>query len=378
MKRILAVVAVLCLFASACGNDDSPADGPATTEAPAPAPEPTEAPEPAATPEPTAAPEPAATPEPTAAPEPAATPEPTAAPEPTEAPEPAESMDTLAFGGDTTGGDVAERLSNAERDCAQEALGSDYELLEVTPLGSLREIDVETALLGCLTHDNLILVGTAIVDQRFGGWTPETSECVLEVYHSIPSVLYRNFGIEWDGPTPPPEAVTDTTRALYQCMNPVERTRWMLGLWNRMATTASDLSRDYVEMLTPNELACATEAVGEEVSEELLDQSPIQVWRAYPATHDCFSPGTMGNMFARFTANQIGGVADSSLQCMADFTAQRPDFIFAIANGPFSESFQENVDVIQFARDVFAFYGCLDTDERGRLQDAFLGGNRVE
>ena len=364
MKRILAVVAVLCLFAAACGNDDdSPADGSGDTEAPATAaPEPTEAPEPAAAPEPTEAPEPAAAPEPTEAPEPAAAPEP---------------MDTLAFGGDTTGGDVTERLTNDERDCAQEALGGDYELAAVTPLASLREIGVETALLGCLTHDNLILVGTAILEQRFGGRTPETNECVLEVYRSIPSVLYRNFGLEWDGPAPPPEAVTGTTRALYQCMNPLERTTWMLGMWNRMATTASDLSRDYVEMLTPNELECATEAVGEEASEELLNQSPIQVWRAYPATHDCFSPGTMGNMFARFTANQIGGVADSSLQCMAEFTAQRPEFIFAIANGPFTDSFQENVDATEFARDVFGFYGCLDADERGRLQDAFLTGTRV-
>lgn len=365
MKKMLVAMAFLCLLASACGNDDSTDNGSPATEISTTAPEPTEAPAPTEAPVP--APTEAPAPEPTEAP----------APEPTEAPEPAATLDAIVFDGDTTGGDVTERLTDAERDCAQDALGDDYGLLTVTPLASLHEIGVETDLLGCLTQENLILVGTAIIDQRLGGRTPETNECVLEVYRSIPSVLYRNFNLKWDGPTPPTEAVTNTTRDLYQCMNPLERTRWMLGMWNRMATTASDLSRDYVELLTPTEFACAGEAVGEEVSEDLLDQSPIQVWRAYPATHDCFSPGTMGNMFARFTANQIGGVADSSLQCMADFTAQRPDFIFAIANGPFSESFQENVDVIQFTRDVFTFYGCLDTEERGRLQDAFLGGNRV-
>ena len=50
MKRILAVVAVVCLLVSACGNDDSSKNGSAATEAPATAaPEPTEAPEPAST-----------------------------------------------------------------------------------------------------------------------------------------------------------------------------------------------------------------------------------------------------------------------------------------------------------------------------------------
>ena len=50
MKRILAVVAVVCLLVSACGNDDSSKNVSAATEAPATAaPEPTEAPEPTST-----------------------------------------------------------------------------------------------------------------------------------------------------------------------------------------------------------------------------------------------------------------------------------------------------------------------------------------
>lgn len=146
-------------------------------------------------------------------------------------------------------------------------------------------------------------------------------------------------------------------------------------MWDQMSATTSDLSRDYLDLLPASELACATETVGEEVSEELLGQRPVQVWRSYPAVHSCFSPATIGKLFARFTANQIGGVADSSLQCMEDFTAQRPGFVTTIANGPLADSFQENVDVSQFAVDVFAFYGCLETEKRSRLQSAFLGGN---
>lgn len=366
MKKLLAVIAAACLLASACGNDDdSPAEAPPATEAPAPA-----------TAEPTAAPEPAMTPEPTAAPEPASTPEPTAAPEPTQAAEeePPPSMDTLVFDSDTTGGDVAERLTDAESDCTQAALGDDYGLLAVTPLGSLREVGVETGLLGCLAHENLLLVATAVIDARFGGRTPETSECVREVYRSTPDALYRNFGLEWEGPSASPEEISNTIQSLYQCMNPRERAIWMLGMWDRMSAATPDRGSDYVELLTADEIACATEAVGEEAAEEVLGQRPVQVWRAYPAVHDCFPPATIGKLFAQFTANRIGGVADSSLQCLEDFTAQRPDFVIAIANGPSGESF-EDVDVSQFALDVFAFYGCLDTEERGRLQSAFLGDN---
>lgn len=79
MSRFLAIVAVVCLLVSACGNDDSTANGPAATEAPATAPEPTAAPEPD---------------------------------------QPAASIDTLVFDENTTGGDVTERLTNAERETA--------------------------------------------------------------------------------------------------------------------------------------------------------------------------------------------------------------------------------------------------------------------
>ena len=360
MRRLFAVIAVLCLLASACGNDDdSPADGPSATEAPA------------------AATEPAPTPEPTAAPEPASTPEPTAAPEPTQAAEeeePPPSMDTLVIDADTTGGDVLERLTDAERDCIEADLGDDYRLLAATPLGSVREVGVADGLFGCLDHENLLTVGTAATGLFFGGRTPETTECIREVYRSAPDVFYKIFDLEWDGPSSTPDEVSNTTQGIYQCMNPLERTSWMLYMWDRTAGVTTDTGSDYVELLTADEILCATEAVGEEAAEEVLGQRPVQVWRAYPAVQDCFPPATIGKLFAQFTANRIGGVADSSLQCLEDFTAQRPSFVIAIANGPSADSFAD-IDVSQFALDVFAFYGCLSADERGRLQSAFLGEN---
>ena len=359
MKKLFAVLAVICLLASACGNDDdSPAEAPPATAAPAPA-----------TPEPTAAPEPAMTPEPTAAPEPASTPEPTAAPEEEEPPP---SMDDLVIDADTTGGDVLEHLTDAERDCIEADLGDDYGLLAVTPLGSLREVGVADGLFGCLDHENLLTVGTATTGLFFGGRTPETTECVREVYSSTPDVFYKILGVEWDGPTSTPDEISQTTQGVYQCMNPLERTSWMLYMWDRMAAITPDTGSDYVELLTADEIACASEAVGEEAVEEVLEQRPLQVWRAYPAVQDCFSPGTMGKLFAQYLANQVGGITDSSFECVQNFAAQRPNFVLAIANGRMADSFEENVDVSQFAIDVFAFYGCLSAEERGVLQDVFL------
>ena len=303
------------------------------------------------------------------APEPAATPEPTEA---AEEEEPPPSLDTLVFDTDTTGGDVLERLTDDERDCTQTALGDEYGLLAATPLMSIRDVGVGPGLYGCLAHENLLTFGTAFISLRFGGQTSDTTECIREVYDSTPSVLYRIFGLEWEGGSASPEDFSSTTQNTFQCMTPRERTNWLLGLWNRLAASTADRGRNFVELLTADEIQCASEAVGEEASEEVLGQNPVQVWRSYPAAHDCFSPATKGKLFAHFTANQVGGITDSSLQCLEEFASQRPDFVDAIADGPAAASFEADADVSQFTIEAFAMYGCLTSEERGRLQDIFL------
>lgn len=105
IKRVLILMAALCLVAAACGNgSDSSSDGASTgsdqtetADPPAVEPEPTEVPPatpvPDPTPEPTAEPEPTTEPEPTAEPEPA----PTVEPEPTQEAEPAGETETVAL-----------------------------------------------------------------------------------------------------------------------------------------------------------------------------------------------------------------------------------------------------------------------------------------
>ena len=370
MKHFVILLTIFCLLASACGNDDdSPADAPLANEVPAP--EPTE---PAATPEPTeAAPEPtepAATPEPTeAAPEPTAAPDPTAA---AEEEEPALSMDTLIVNAATTGHDVLQRLSDAERECIQTALGDDYGLLQVAPLAAVREVGVDVGLFGCLTHENVLTVGSAYTGLQYGERTPETSACTREVYRSNPTELYRLLNIEWEGSSSPSEEGSSSAFGLYQCLNPRERIDFVIRIWSQMSTTGTDVGGDYVSLLTADEIQCANEGVGgEETAIEVMNQNPIEVWRSYPAVHDCFPPATMGRLLAQVTSNQLGGISDSSFQCIVDFSSQRPEFVLAIANGPTADSL-EDIDPDQFTMDVLIFYGCLSSEEQELIQNTLF------
>ena len=277
-------------------------------------------------------------------------------------------MDTLIFDADTTGADVVERLTDAERDCIQAALGDDYGLLAVTPLGAMSEVGVDAGLYDCLTQEHLLSVGIAVIGLRFGGRTPETNECIREVYRLKPKVLYELFDLESEGPSASPDEVSRVAQGMVQCMTSGERTNFIFGMWDRMSTVTTDRGRDFVALLSADEILCANEAIGQEAAEEVLDQNPITVWRSYPAVHDCFSPATKGVLFTQLTANLVGGVVDSSRQCLEDLASQRPDFVTAIANGRSADSFEEDVDVNQFVLDSAAVFSCFTLEERGRLQ----------
>ena len=283
-------------------------------------------------------------------------------------------MDTLIVNAATTGHDVLQRLSGAEKDCIQAALGDDYGLLQVTPLAAVREVGVDVGLFDCLDDENLLTVGAAYTGLQFGERTPESNECVREVYRSDREALYGFLNIEWKGPSSSPEEGSSTAQSMYLCLNPRERTNWMIGIWGRALDQGTDLGGNYISLLSANEIQCANEAVGEENIEEVMGQNPVQVWRSYPTVHDCFPPATMGKLLAQLTSNQLGGISDSSYQCITDFAAGHPDFVIAIANGPEAASF-EDIDPDQFAIDVFTFYGCLSPEDQELIQSTLFRGN---
>lgn len=282
-------------------------------------------------------------------------------------------MEDLDFSASTVGNDVVERLSDAEGDCLRDTLDDDsYGRLLVSPLASIRGTPMEAGLLGCLTHDNVIVVGNAIVDTVFGGSTAESRECILAANRENPGPLYQVLGLEREGLDASPDAVAQMAVQFFQCMTARELARWFLNLWEGMIEASPTLGRDFVERLTADELNCANEALGAEDAERLLDESPFQVWRSYPKLEGCFDQVRLAEMFAFFISEQIGGVEASSYDCMVEFTEKDPDFLDFIVDGLDGLSSRDDGELGRLTQNQFVFFNCLEDDEQQRVQNLFF------
>ena len=219
---VAALVAVIALVA-ACGD-------------PTPTPTPTPSPTPTATPTPTPVPTATPTPAPTATP----TPETMPAPEPDSGPAPGM---TMAIDETTLVGDFIGSLSEAEQSCIRSALGDEVvAALQDQPLiaaaASFAEFPVN-----CLADETAANIPIASMSQSIGGLTPESEACLREVYAASGGSLMLGEG---GGDL---AAILD----FLPCLTEDE--------------AAALIGEDF---LTPSQIGCLIEQVGEEKLRILL------------------------------------------------------------------------------------------------------------
>ena len=78
-----------------------------------------------------------------------------------------------------------------------------------------------TSIMGCLTDDNVVLMGLVVIDTHYGRNDPGMRECRIAVGRVHPEVIHVIFGLI----RPAFEAVdTDalpaSTKVLFDCLNP--------------------------------------------------------------------------------------------------------------------------------------------------------------
>ena len=96
---------------------------------------------------------------------------------PTPLVESAGSLEDLFITDTTTGREVMERISQSERDCLHAAIGEQlYGAMLALPMKRLvGEVGTSGAgsFLGCLTDDNVVLMGLVLIDSHHGRTDPE-------------------------------------------------------------------------------------------------------------------------------------------------------------------------------------------------------------
>ncbi len=352
------VALAIAVIAAACESDDEPEATPVATQATA------TAPPAAATPAPTA---PTATPapSPTASPTPTATASPTPSPAPTA--EPAGTLEDLFITDTTTGRDVMERLSDAERDCLRDAIGEQlYGAMLGLPMKRLvGEVGSSGAgsFLGCLTSDNVVLMGLVLVDSYHGRNDPEARACSIAGARANPDVIRVRFELlrpafeEIDT-----DALFASAKAIFDCLNVADQVGVLVGLTTRLDQDDTFTGQDIVGMLPEEEVSCIRDGVGDALFESFLGSTVTEAFAPAASLLDCLSLESKTGLFAAFTSSRVDGLREEAGVCMATLVADSPH-ILALGFGALDVDELEESELALLGNEAARLFDCLNAEE---------------
>ena len=356
----VAWIALATAFAIAC-TDDSDPEPTATPTQPPPAATPTSTPEPTptSTPEPT----PTATPTPTPA---------TATPV-AEAAEPPGSMQDFAIDASTTGQDLIDRLSEEETACIKGAVGDFvFEVMLGTPLAASTASPADAApLFACLTEENVVLLGAAIIDVQAGGRAADTRQCIVELALEHPELVYVRLGLEWAGVTEGHGAEIHSYFGEYfRCMTDEERVGTTLRLWAGLAVANPVTGRDFVATLDEDEVTCLRRNIGDDRWEQFLNLQMSGTGGANRARllGACFPAEAASRPFIHLTAARLGGLSEPTHECLEIFVREHPHFVELMSGGISAAQALDADDFVEAASDASQLFACLNDEELIRLQ----------
>ena len=363
-------------LAAACTSDDDEAE-PAPTATRAPATAATAAPaRPTATPTPTPTPTSTATPTPTPTPTPARTASPTSTPaavtataEPTAAP----TLKDFVLTETTTGKDLLDRLSEAERECIREAFGEFiYAAMQGLPLlaeGS--EPSQAAPLFACLETESVVRAGVAFLAVPLGGWDAETRECAVQVGLRNPEAILSSFGL------PSREDPTAASTAnpyiveLYGCLPADDQVDYLLSLVAAIDALSS-AERDLIRAIPAADVACIRDALSAGEYARLLAGTVGEAFDVSEAISDCMSDEAYVRAFMSITDATMGGLTDDSRACLEAFARDHPRYT-ALMDANSYELPTDRARLAEVATDGIKTWLCLTPDEIERSQAIAIG-----
>ncbi len=378
----LAALAIACV--AACGGDSEPAPTPTATQPPptdpaTPIPSPTPAPTPTPTlapatptPTPTLAP---ATPTPTPTPAPAtATPTPAPAPA-TATPEavaPAGSMRGFVIDQSTTGKDLFDRLSEEEVGCIKTVVGdSVFQIVRVTPLLAAGGDPAAAApIFGCMTQENVVLVGAAFLDAAAGGRSEESRQCAIDLSLKHPDIIYARLGLEWTGEQVTDPAETHTVLlAFVDCLTDREKAAFLLEIFGAVDALSPITGADLIALLPESEAACVQDTLPEADYEAMKAATPLAAAAIGVGAANCLTVESVAAFTVAATAAALGGLSDESSTCVRAFTVANPTFLQVVAVHLIDPSTLTPEQFAATAGGGFEMLDCLNEDELAAIND---------
>ena len=344
------VVAVAALavgaLAAACTSGDDDVAEPAATATRAPATAATAAP---ATPTATPAP---ATP----------TPEPTAAP----------TLRDFELTQTTTGKDLLDRLSEAERECIKEAFGEFiYAAMQGLPLLAAGSEPSQAApLFACLETESVVRAGVAFLAVPFGGWDAETRECAVQVGLRNPEAILSSFGLP-SGDPDGAAAANPYIVELYGCLPAQDQVDYLLALVAAIDALSS-AERDLIRAIPAADVACIRDALNAGEYAQLLAGTVGEAFEVSDAVSECMSGEAYVRAYISITEATAGELSDSSLACLEEFARDHPRYTALMDAGSYDPATDQD-ELAEVATDGIKTWLCLTPLEIQRSQAIAIG-----
>ena len=300
-------------------------------------------------------------------PTPTPTPAPTSTPTPIPA-QPVGNLEGFIITPASTGQDLLDRISEAERECLRNAFGDAvYGIMSAVPL--LQE-DADPAqaapLIGCLRLDNTVLFGVAYLDAVVGGWTPETRACMTAVGREHPEAVFRGLGLE-----PPTEVSAGAAQPylvqIYACMNDAERVQYLINV-QAAADASTSVEANILGAIPTSEGKCIRGALSSAEYTRLLQSTVSSAFISSTAVSDCLSEQSYGLIFTSINDTLIEGLSEASRGCLTDFLGGHPDYAALVNPAAYDASALSPDQLASIAEAGLRVWDCLDEDEILRMQ----------
>ena len=277
------------------------------------------------------------------------------------------SLEDLFIADATTGREVMARISQQERDCLRAAIGEQlYRAMLDLPMRRLvGEVGSSGAgsFLGCLTEDNVVLLGLVLIDSHHGRVDPPARACSITAARENPEVIRVRFELlrpafeEVDT-----DALFASSKELFDCLGVADQVDVLVRLTTRLDQDDTFTGEDIVGMLSDGEAACIRGRVGDELFDAFLGATVTEAFGPAASLLDCLTLESKTALFAAFSASRVDGLRAEAGVCMATLVADSPH-ILALGFGALDVDELEESELARLGNEAAGLFDCLNAEE---------------
>ena len=279
-------------------------------------------------------------------------------------------LETLTITPATTGRDLFGALSEEETACIEGIIGEAFfGMMMNAPVMQSASNPAAAPIFGCISEENLILIGVAFMEAQAGGWEESTRRCVTDVGREHPNAVYMRLGI--GDATANASETNEYSVAIYQCKTNEEKRDFTLSLWVGVDRNAKATGADIVGLLSEAELACVMEDLSEEEMAAVAAARPLEAVTIANRVQHCIEPETNVEIFVSGLEWGLGEFSEKSADCLREFVREHPQYMELVQSGIENMRTMDAGEFVSITDAGLGPYGCMTNDEIQRMQMAF-------